>query len=215
MRKKERKKPRQIWQWSSSFVYFSILQKKPKPEKRRKKLSRRILFHPKITRPFVPHLSASSFFKSPLTYIRYSLSLFLSISWSVTKIAVKKGGKENRERVESRFLSSPGARKRWFACVYQADISKCRAVYQVFRWRRASARMRAPRRGHGKRTGARACIESTTTSLNLHNKASRGRVLCGVVWLPLLPPFAAVPSIDTLTWCIEAQLQRSPPIENE
>lgn len=56
--------------------------------------------------------------------------------------------------------------------VYQVDISKCRAVYQVFpggslRLSRTHARSPPWER-------SRACIESTTSFL--YNKASRGRV---------------------------------------
>lgn len=46
-------------------------------------------------------------------------------------------------------------------------------------------------------TDGRACIESTT-SLNLHNKASRGRV--GVATTAAAAAATAAVSIDTLTW---------------
>ena len=157
-------------------MYIFPLRKKLSREKGKEKRKKAfVLFHPKITRPFIPYLSASSSFKSPLTYTVFSLSLCLFLRLIRNENRRKKGGERKQRKGKVWFPFLPrlprGRKKRW-SCVYQADISKCRAVYQVFRGG-GELSCACARRGHGNGR-EHACIESTT-SLNLHNKASRGR----------------------------------------
>lgn len=80
-------------------MYIFPLRKKLSREKGKEKRKKAfVLFHPKITRPFIPYLSASSSFKSPLTYTVFSLSLCLFLRLIRNENRRKKGGERKQRK---------------------------------------------------------------------------------------------------------------------